>query len=95
MRWLKRLFGGDKEESAGGVGAWASDEEHRANKQQADTSALEVEGDPRGGMQDEQYRTADPRDVVEAEGVVMSAPGGAPQEDVTPEERREHQTEST
>jgi hypothetical protein len=93
MSWVKRLFGREKRESAGGVGAWASDEEQRANKQQADTSALDVEGDPRGGLQDEQYRTADPRDVVEAEGVVMSGPGGAPREELTPEERRDQQTE--
>ena len=89
MRGLKQLFGGRERESAGGVGAWASDEEHRANKQQADTSALEVEGDPRGGMQDEAYRTADPRDVVEAEGVAMGGPGGAPQEELSPEQRRD------
>jgi hypothetical protein len=92
MSLLKRLFGGDKRESAGGVGAWSSDEEHRANEQQAETSALEVEGDPRGGLQDEQYRTADPREIVEAEGVAMSGPGGAPQEELTPDERREQQT---
>ena len=42
-------------------------------------SPLDREGDPRGGMQSEDYRTADPRDVVEHDGVVMSGPGGAPQ----------------
>ena len=63
-------------------------EKRRAAKQQGDPSALEVEGDPRGGLQDETYRTADPRDVVEAEGVAMSGPGGAPQERTTAEERR-------
>jgi hypothetical protein len=89
VSWLRRLFGGRRDESAGGVGAWSSDEAHRANKQQADTSALEVEGDPRGGLQDEAYRTADPRDVVEAEGVAMSGPGGAPQEEQSPEQRRD------
>jgi hypothetical protein len=89
MDWLKRLFGAKDRESAGGVGAWSRDEEHRANKQQADTRSLEVEGDPRGGLQDEEYRTADPRDVVESEGVAMSGPGGAPQEGLTPQERRE------
>ena len=41
----------------------------------------EHDDDPRGGMQSEDYRTADPRDVVEADGVVMSAPGGTPQDD--------------
>ena len=43
-------------------------------------SPLDREGDPRGGMQSEDYRTADPRDVVEQDGVVMSGPGGAPQD---------------
>jgi hypothetical protein len=88
MDWLRRLFGGKQSESAGGVGAWSRDEEHRADKQQGDPGALEVEGDPRGGLQDPEYRTADPREVVEAEGVTMSGPGGAPQEDTTPEDRR-------
>ena len=43
-------------------------------------SPLDREGDPRGGMQSEDYRTADPRDVVEQDGVVMSGPGGTPQD---------------
>jgi hypothetical protein len=43
-------------------------------------SPLDREGDPRGGMQSEDYRLADPRDVVEEDGVVMSGPGGAPQD---------------
>ena len=64
-------------------------EEHRANKQQGDPQALEREGDPRGGLQDEEYRTADPRETVEAEGVAMSGPGGAPQEGLSTEERRQ------
>lgn len=63
-------------------------EEHRADKQQGDPAALERDGDPRGGLQDEQYRGADPREVVEAEGVAMSGPGGAPQEGTSTEERR-------
>jgi len=65
-------------------------EKHRANKQQGDPGALERAGDPRGGLQDEQYRSAAPTDVVEAEGVAMSGPGGAPQDDSSPDERREH-----
>jgi hypothetical protein len=55
-------------------------EEHRADKQQGDPQALDREGDPRGGLQDEEYRHADPRDLVDAEGVVMSGPAGAPQD---------------
>jgi hypothetical protein len=93
VSWLDRILGRKDRESAGGVGAWASDEEHRANKQRADTGALEVEGDPRGGLQDAAYRTADPREIVESEGVAMTGPGGAPQEGTTPEERREDQRE--
>ncbi len=51
--------------------------------------ALDVEGDPRGGVQDEEYRHAAPTDVVEAEGVAMSGPAGAVIEDLSPDERRE------
>jgi hypothetical protein len=63
-------------------------EEARAAKQQGDPEALAREGDPRGGLQNEEYRTAEPREVVEQEGVVMSGPGGAPQEGESVEERR-------
>jgi hypothetical protein len=58
-----------------------------AAKQQGDVHALDREGDPRGGVQDAEYRHADPRDVVE-DGVAMSGPGGAPQEDASAEQRR-------
>ena len=64
-------------------------EERRANKQEGDVHALDREGDPRGGVQSDDYRHADPRDLVEAEGTVMAGPGGAPQEDADPEARRE------
>jgi hypothetical protein len=71
------------------LGRWLKrGEKHRANKQRGDPHALDVEGDPRGGVQDEEYRQAEPTDLVEADGVVMSGPGGAPQEDLSPEERR-------
>jgi hypothetical protein len=40
-------------------------------------------------LQGEEYRHADPRELVEEEGVVMSGPGGAPQEGESVEERRE------
>jgi hypothetical protein len=74
----------------GMFGRWKrKGDEHRANKQQGDPAALEREGDPRGGLQDEEYRYADPRRPVEAEGVAMSGPGGAPQEGLSAEERRE------
>ena len=70
-------------------GRWKRKEKHRADKQQGDPSALEREGDPRGGLQDATYRNAEPTEVVEAEGVAMSGPGGAPQEDLTADERRD------
>jgi hypothetical protein len=72
------------------VGWWKNRREgRRASKQEGDVHALDREGDPRGGVQSEAYRTADPRELVEEDGVVMSGPAGAPQEDESPEERRE------
>jgi hypothetical protein len=63
-------------------------EDARAAKQQGDPEALAREGDPRGGLQSGEYRTADPREVVEEDGTVMSGPAGAPQEGESVEERR-------
>jgi hypothetical protein len=63
-------------------------EEKRASKQEGDVHALDKEGDPRGGVQSDDYRTADPRDLVEDSGTVMAGPGGAPQEGTSAEERR-------
>ena len=71
-------------------GRWRKkNEDHRADKQQGDVHALDREGDPRGGVQAPEYRHAAPDEVVEAEGVAMSGPAGAPQEDASPDERRE------
>lgn len=47
------------------------------------------EDDPRGGTQSDEYRHADPRDIVEQGGTTMSGPGGAPQEGLSVEERRD------
>lgn len=63
-------------------------EKHRANKQQGDPHALDVEGEPRGGVQSDEYRHAEPTELVEEDGVVMSGPGGAPQEGLSTDERR-------
>jgi hypothetical protein len=49
---------------------------------------LDRDGEPRGGVQDDDYRHADPRDVIVAQGIAMSGPGGAPQEETSPEDRR-------
>jgi hypothetical protein len=38
---------------------------------------LDRDGDPRGGMQSEEYRTADPTEIVEDGGTRMSGPGGS------------------
>jgi len=71
------------------LGRWLKrGEKHRANKQEGDPHALDVQGDPRGGVQSDEYRHAEPTELVEEDGVVMSGPGGAPQEDLSPEERR-------
>jgi hypothetical protein len=70
------------------LGRWRKrGEKHCADTQQGDVHALDREGDPRGGVQSD-YRTADPRELVEEGGTVMPAPGGAPQEDTSAEERR-------
>lgn len=82
-------------EGTGKLGPWArDDEERRADKQQGDPDALAVEGDPRGGLQSDEYRHADPRDVVVEGDVAMAGPGGAPQEGLTAEERRARDRES-
>jgi hypothetical protein len=70
-------------------GRWKRKEKHHANKQQGDPDALAREGDPRGGLQTEEYRLAEPTDVVEADGVAMAGPGGAPQEELSADERRD------
>ena len=71
------------------LGHWRKrGEQHRADKQEGDVHALDREDDPRGSMQSDEYRTADPRDVVEEGETVMAAPGGAPQEGASVEERR-------
>jgi hypothetical protein len=72
------------------LGRWLRrGEKRRAAKQQGDPQALAVEGDPRGGLQGEEYRHADPRELVKDEGVVMGGPAGAPQEGESVEERRD------
>lgn len=77
-------------EGTGRLGPWADDdEEHRADRQEGDPHALDVEGDPRGGVQSDDYRRADPRELVSEGDVTMSGPGGAPQEGRSAEERRE------
>jgi hypothetical protein len=71
------------------LGRWLKRrEKHRANKQEGDVHALDREGDPRGGVQSEEYRSADPREVVEEGGTAMAGPAGAPQEGTSAEERR-------
>ena len=92
---LRRSGGGDTSgmsdpgEDTGRQGPWAEgDEEHRADAQQGEPERLDVEGDPRGGLQSEEYRTADPRDIVVEADTAMSGPAGAPQEGKSVEERR-------
>ena len=71
------------------LGRWLRrGEKHRAHKQQGDVHALDRKGDPRGGVQSDDYRSADPRELVQEDDVVMSGPGGTPQEGSSPEQRR-------
>jgi hypothetical protein len=102
MEWLKRLLGRSDEAGADVMEARQTEQpgrfqedaaEHRADRQQADTTGLVREGDPRGGTSAEAYNTADPREIVDEGGVAMSGPGGAPQEGTTPAERRAEQRE--
>lgn len=72
----KRLFGKNGDEPT-------------AAKQEGDVEALDRSGDPRGGVQSDEYRHARPDDVVEEDGVAMGGPAGAPVPDATVEERRE------
>jgi hypothetical protein len=65
----------------------------RANKQEGDVHALDRDDDPRGGAQNDAYRSADPRATVEEEGVTMSGPGGAPQEGKSVAQRRSESQE--
>ena len=60
-------------------------------KQQADPHELDRPDDPRGGVQSDEYRHAEPTDLVTDEAVPMMGPGGAPQDDSTPDERRAEQ----
>ncbi len=60
-------------------------------KQQGDPHELDRAGDPRGGVQSDAYRHAEPTDLVTDEPVAMSGPGGTPQDDSTPDERRAEQ----
>ena len=63
--------------------------EPTAARQEGDVHALDRAGDPRGGVQNDDYRHARPEDVVEEDGVAMYGPGGAPATDETAEEQRE------
>jgi hypothetical protein len=81
-------------EGTGRLGPWARpDEDDRADKQEGDIDALDVVGDPRGGEQSDEYRHADPREIVTEGDVAMAGPGGAPQEGKSVEERRRESEE--
>jgi hypothetical protein len=73
---LRRLFG-------------RKDDGPKAAKQEGDVHALDRPDDPRGGVQSDEYRHAEPTDLVDAEGPAMMGPGGTPQDGSSAEERRE------
>lgn len=69
-------------EGTGRQGPWSEpDEEHRADKQQGDLDALDVENDPRGGAQTDEYRRAGPTELVVEGDTAMMGPGGSPPRD--------------
>ncbi|TML86839.1 MAG: hypothetical protein E6G08_11475 [Actinobacteria bacterium] len=72
-------------------GRWKRKRGGSPAKQQGDPHELDREGDPRGGVQSDGYRHADPREIVTDESVAMSGPGGAPQEGTSPDARRDEQ----
>jgi hypothetical protein len=74
---LRRLFGR------------RGDDGRTAAKQEGDAHALDRPGDPRGGIQSDEYRHARPEDVVEEGDVAMGGPGGAPATGETVQERRD------
>ena len=82
MRWLKRLLGSDDEQKP------------TAARQQGDPTVLNRPDDPRGGTQSDAYRHADPREIVEEGGTAMAGPGGAPQDGLSPQERRARDRET-
>jgi hypothetical protein len=63
--------------------------EATAAKQEDDVHALDVPGGPWGGVQSDEYRHARPDEIVEEGEVALGAPGGAPSEDASVDERRE------
>jgi len=63
-------------------------EKRNPAKQQGDPHELDVEGDPRGGVQSKEYRTSDPRELVTEGDTTIGGAGGAPQEGKSVEERR-------
>lgn len=74
LRWIGRLFMQPRAD---------------AEKQQGDVHALDRGDDPRGGVQSDEYRHAQPVEIVEDAGVAMGGPGGAAPEDLGADERRE------
>ena len=61
------------------------DDESTAARQEGDVYALDRQGDPRGGVQSDEYRHARAEDLVQEDGVAMVGPGGAPAPDETVE----------
>ena len=72
----KRLFG-------------KREDQPTAARQEGDVHSLDRPGDPRGGVQSDEYRHARPEDIVEEDGVAMAGPAGAPATEETVEEQRE------
>ncbi|HEY3541693.1 MAG TPA: hypothetical protein VGK79_04045 [Gaiellaceae bacterium] len=74
FQWITRLFQSPRAD---------------AEKQQGDVHALDRTDDPRGGVQSDEYRHAQPIEIVEDAGVAMGGPGGAVTGDLSADERRD------
>lgn len=77
MSFLDRLFGRSREPERDPE----PDKTAQVPADDADLHEPDADEAPRGGIRTEEYRKADPRDVVEAGGTLMAGPGGTPQDD--------------
>jgi hypothetical protein len=73
-------------EGTGRQGPWQRQAGHPRDGMGGNVHDLDVENDPRGGVQSHAYRTADPREIVVDGDTVMMGPGGHPVGELEPDE---------
>jgi hypothetical protein len=72
VSFLDRILGRDRDPKP--------DETAQAPSGDVDPHEAEADESLRSEVRGEEYRKADPRDIVESEGTLMAGPGGAPQD---------------